>query len=50
MQEKVHAQEGKDYQPSDWITAESVATTVLTALDLPRDAEITDLSVRPGPR
>jgi NADP-dependent 3-hydroxy acid dehydrogenase YdfG len=50
MQEKVHAQEGKDYRPSDWITAASVATTVLTALDLPRDAEITDLSVRPGPR
>jgi short-subunit dehydrogenase len=49
MQAKVHAQEGKDYDPADWITPESVATTILTALDLPRDAEITDLTVRPGP-
>ena len=49
MQEKVHAQEGKDYDPSDWVTPGSVATTVLCALDLPRDAEVTDLSVRPGP-
>ncbi|MDW6059699.1 SDR family oxidoreductase [Streptomyces sp. FXJ1.4098] len=47
MQVKVHQQEGKDYDPERWMTAGSVATTVLTALDLPRDAEITDLSVRP---
>ena len=50
MQRKVHEQEGKDYDPADWIDPESVATTVLTALDLPRDAEVTDLSVRPAPR
>lgn len=50
MQAKVHAQEGKDYDPSDWIAPESVATAVLTALDLPRDAEMTDVTVRPGPR
>ena len=49
MQEKVHEQEGKAYDPSDWIAADSVATTIVAALDLPRDAEITDLSVRPGP-
>ncbi|GHF87277.1 SDR family oxidoreductase [Streptomyces thermodiastaticus] len=48
MQAKVHQQEGKEYDPSRWIDPESVATTVLTALDLPRDAEVTDLSVRPG--
>lgn len=48
MQEKVHRQEGKDYDAARWIDAESVATTVLTALDLPRDAEVTDLTVRPG--
>jgi short-subunit dehydrogenase len=47
MQEKVHAHEGKSYDPDRWITPESVATAVLTALDLPRDAEITDLTVRP---
>ncbi len=48
MQRKVHQQEGKEYDPERWIDPESVATTVLTALDLPRDAEITELSVRPG--
>lgn len=50
MQEKVHEQEGKAYDPSAWIAPESVATAVLTALDLPRDAEMTDVTVRPGPR
>lgn len=49
MQEKVHEQEGKEYDPSAWIRPESVATAVLTALDLPRDAEMTDVTVRPGP-
>ncbi|MFJ6570774.1 SDR family oxidoreductase [Streptomyces sp. NPDC091292] len=48
MQAKVHHQEGKSYDPDRWIDPESVATTVLTALDLPRDAEVTDLTVRPG--
>lgn len=48
MQEKVHRQEGKEYDPGRWITADAVATTLLTALDLPRDAEVTDLTVRPG--
>lgn len=50
MQEKVHEQEGREYDPSQWIAPESVATAVLTALDLPRDAEMTDVTVRPGPR
>ena len=49
MQEKVHRQEGKEYDPSNWIDPESVATAILTAMDLPRDAELTDLTVRPGP-
>lgn len=49
MQAKVHEHEGKEYHPGDWIAPESVATTILTALDLPRDAEVTDLTVRPGP-
>ncbi|WP_338673096.1 SDR family oxidoreductase [Streptomyces sp. SCSIO 30461] len=48
MQAKVHQQEGKEYDPARWIGTESVATTILTALDLPRDAEINDLTVRPG--
>ncbi|MEC3997362.1 SDR family oxidoreductase [Actinacidiphila sp. DG2A-62] len=48
MQAKVHQQEGKQYDAARWIDPESVATAVLTAIDLPRDAEVTDLSVRPG--
>ncbi|WP_267244693.1 SDR family oxidoreductase [Streptomyces sp. PR69] len=47
MQAKVHSQEGKEYEPSRWIDPESVATAILTAIDLPRDAEINDLTVRP---
>ena len=50
MQAQVHAQEGKDYDADAWIQPASVVTAVLTALDLPRDAVITDLTVRPGPR
>ncbi|MFF3300031.1 SDR family oxidoreductase [Streptomyces sp. NPDC002908] len=48
MQAKVHQQEGKEYDASRWIDPESVATTILLAIDLPRDAEINDLTVRPG--
>ncbi|MEU4210750.1 SDR family oxidoreductase [Streptomyces sp. NPDC026206] len=48
MQAKVQQQEGNEYTPGKWIDPQSVATTVLLALDLPRDAEIHDLSVRPG--
>jgi NADP-dependent 3-hydroxy acid dehydrogenase YdfG len=49
MQQKVHEQEGKAYDASDWATPESVATTVLHVLDLPRDVTIPDITVRPGP-
>jgi short-subunit dehydrogenase len=48
MQAKVHRQEGKSYDAERWIDPESVATAVLTAIDLPRDAEITNLTLRPG--
>ncbi|PJN23417.1 SDR family oxidoreductase [Kitasatospora sp. CB02891] len=48
MQVKVHQQEGKEYDPAKWIAPESVATAILAALDLPRDAEITEITVRPG--
>ncbi|MGA5099134.1 SDR family oxidoreductase [Streptomyces lavendulocolor] len=48
MQAKVHQQEGKEYDASRWIDPDSVATAILTAIDLPRDAEINDLTVRPG--
>ncbi|ARP72469.1 short chain dehydrogenase [Streptomyces pluripotens] len=48
MQAKVHRQEGREYDASRWIDPESVATTILMALDLPADAEVNDLTVRPG--
>jgi short-subunit dehydrogenase len=48
MQEKVHRQEGREYDPGRWIPAGAVATTLLTALDMPRGAEVTDLTVKPG--
>ncbi|MGW5424299.1 SDR family oxidoreductase [Streptomyces sp. NPDC003943] len=48
MQAKVHQQEGKEYDPERWIDPESVATTIVMAIDLPRDAEVNDLTVRPG--
>lgn len=48
MQAKVHQQEGKEYDAARWIDPESVATTIVMALDLPADAEVNDLTVRPG--
>lgn len=50
MQEKVHDQEGKDYDESHWIQPHSVAATILHVLDLPRDATVPEVTVRPGPR
>lgn len=48
MQAKVRSQEGESYDAADWIDPESVATTIVMAVDLPRDAVVSDLSVRPG--
>jgi short-subunit dehydrogenase len=48
MQEKVHAQEGKEYDAADWIRPETVAAAIVRIIDLPRDATISDLTVRPG--
>ncbi len=47
MQEKVHAQEGKDYDASVWIRPETVAEAILGVLDLGPDATVTDVSVKP---
>ncbi|MFN7150854.1 MAG: SDR family oxidoreductase [Microthrixaceae bacterium] len=49
MQEKVHAQEGADYDPSRWIQPSTVASTILHCLDLPADGTVPEVSVRPGP-
>ena len=47
MQEAVHRHEEKNYQPRDWIDPGTVAEVVLHALDLPGDATLSDVSVRP---
>lgn len=47
MQERVHALEGKDYDPEAWIRPETVAEAILGVLDLGDDASIPDLSVKP---
>ena len=50
MQERVHEQEGKAYDAAAWIRPETVADAILHVLDLPRDATIPDVTVKPGPR
>lgn len=46
MQEKVHEFEGKEYDASQWMSAETVAGAILGVLDLPVDAIATDLTLR----
>jgi len=50
MQEKVHRQEGRDYDASAWIDPRTVAATILHVLDLARDATVPEVSVNPAPR
>ncbi|MEJ7831670.1 MAG: SDR family oxidoreductase [Nocardioides sp.] len=47
MQEKVHEQEGRVYDRSRWIQPDTVADTILHVLDLPPDATIPEVTVRP---
>jgi NAD(P)-dependent dehydrogenase (short-subunit alcohol dehydrogenase family) len=47
MQQHVHAQEGREYDAADWIRPETVADAILGLLDLPRDATVPELVVRP---
>jgi short-subunit dehydrogenase len=47
MQQKVHAQEGREYDAGDWIDPATVATAILGVLDLPADAILSDLSLSP---
>lgn len=47
MQVKVHAQEGKEYDADDWIDPSTVADAIVRVLDLPRDATVSDLTIRP---
>lgn len=48
MQQRVHEQEGKEYDAGDWIRPETVADAILHVLDLPRDASIPDVTVSPA--
>jgi short-subunit dehydrogenase len=48
MQEKVHAQEGNEYDAAAWIRPDTVADAIVGVLDLPRDATIPELVVRPA--
>ena len=47
MQQKVHEQEGRDYEADAWIDPATVAGAILHVLDLGADATITDLTIRP---
>lgn len=47
MQASIHASEAKPYAPERLIQPDDVATVVLSALSLPRTAEVTDVSIRP---
>ena len=47
MQEKVHAQEGKDYDADAWIRPETVSDAIVGVLDLGDDATVPDLSIKP---
>lgn len=48
MQARVHTQEGRPYDPHQWIPPQSVAAAIRTALDLPPQAHLTEVTVRPG--
>nr|WP_221634621.1 SDR family oxidoreductase [Nocardioides luti] len=49
MQEKVHRQEGKEYDAAAWIDPATVVATILHVVDLPGDATIPDVTLRPTP-
>ncbi len=48
MQEKVHEQEGRAYDAAAWIRPETVADAILHLVDLPHDATMSDVTVRPA--
>ncbi|BBH16391.1 short chain dehydrogenase [Nocardioides baekrokdamisoli] len=47
MQESVHAQEGSAYDAERWIRPETVARKVVEIIDLPNDALIPEVVIRP---
>jgi NADP-dependent 3-hydroxy acid dehydrogenase YdfG len=50
MQTRIHAHEKKPNHPAQLMQPEDVAAMVLSALVLPRTAEVTDLRMRPMQR
>ncbi len=49
MQQRVHDQEGREYDAARHLRPETVAEAVLQALDLPRDGSLPEIVLRPGP-
>lgn len=47
MQEKVHEQEGRTYDAARWIQPGTVTDAIVHVLDLPPDASIPELVIRP---
>lgn len=47
MQEKIYETEGREYKPERLLQPEDVANTIISALSLPRTAEVTDINIRP---
>jgi NADP-dependent 3-hydroxy acid dehydrogenase YdfG len=47
MQQALHEALGEDYRPERLLQPEDVATAVVSALSMPRSAEITEINVRP---
>ena len=45
-QARIHEWEGKEYRPDRLLQPEDVAAIVVAALELPRTAEVTDISIR----
>ena len=43
----MHEQEGKEYDASAWIDPATVVDAILHVLDLPDDATVSDLTIRP---
>jgi short-subunit dehydrogenase len=46
MQRKVHEYEGRPYKPEMYMSAHTVATVIVNALATPRDATVTEISIR----
>lgn len=47
LQAKLHAEQGTKYRPERLLQPEDVASAVLSAISLPRTAEVTEIRIRP---